>query len=106
MLTASLEHAKGDMQARMLKEQQIEAARVQETLDAALAQDGEKLLSEQERAFIQQQISAMQEIALTSDVEGIKQAIEQVDKASQIFAERRMDQSIQQAFAGQSVDKI
>jgi molecular chaperone HscA len=106
MLTASLQHAKGDMQARMLKEQQVEAARVHETLNAALAQDGEKLLSEQERAFIQQQISAMQEIALTSDVDAIKQAIEEVDKASQIFAERRMDQSIQQAFAGQSVDKI
>ena len=106
MLTASMQHAKGDMQARMLKEQQVEAARVHETLSAALAQDGDKLLSTQEQAFILQQLSAMQNIALGTDVEGIKQAIEQVDKASQIFAERRMDQSIQHAFAGQSVDKI
>ncbi|MFT5674399.1 MAG: molecular chaperone HscA [Paraglaciecola sp.] len=106
MLTASMQHAKGDMQARMLKEQQVEAARVQETLDAALAQDGDKLLSTQERTFIQQQLSAMQKTALGTDVEEIKKAIEQVDKASQIFAERRMDQSIKHAFAGQSVDKI
>ncbi len=106
MLTASMQHAKGDMQARMLKEQQVEAARVHETLGAALAQDGDKLLSTQEQTFIQQQLNAMQNIAIGSDVEGIKQAIEQVDKASHIFAERRMDQSIKHAFAGQSVDKI
>ncbi|MFT7215837.1 MAG: molecular chaperone HscA, partial [Paraglaciecola sp.] len=36
----------------------------------------------------------------------IKQAIESVDKASQLFAERRMDHSIKQAFAGHSVDSI
>ncbi|MFT4937479.1 MAG: molecular chaperone HscA [Paraglaciecola sp.] len=106
MLTASMQHAKGDMQARMLKEQQVEAARVQETLDAALALDGDKLLSNDERTLIQQQLSAMQKVALSTDIEGIKQAITEVDKASQIFAERRMDQSIQRAFAGQSVDKI
>ena len=106
MLSASMQHAKGDMQARMLKEQQVEAQRVKETLDAALAQDGDALLSSEERAHIEQALEAMKNLAQGTEVEAIKQAIEKVDEASQLFAQRRMDHSIQQAFAGQSVDKI
>lgn len=106
MLSASMQHAKGDMQKRMLKEQQVEAARVQETLEAALAQDGDTLLSADERAQVQQALEAMQNLAQGTDVEAIKQSIEKIDEVSQIFAQRRMDHSIQQAFAGQSVDKI
>jgi molecular chaperone HscA len=106
MLSASMQNAKGDMQARMLKEQQVEAARVQETLEAALAKDGAVLLNEAERAQITKVVGEMHSAAKGDDVEAIKQAIEQVDQSSQVFAQRRMDQSIQQAFAGQSVDKI
>ncbi len=106
MLSASMQHAKGDMQVRMLKEQQVEAARVKETLDAALAQDGDTLLSDDEREQIQHALEEMISLAQRTEVEAIKQAIKKVDEASQIFAERRMDQSIQQAFAGQSVEKI
>ncbi|MFT4994964.1 MAG: molecular chaperone HscA, partial [Paraglaciecola sp.] len=106
MLSASMQHAKGDMQTRMLKEQQVEAARVKETLEAALVRDGDTLLSENEQSHIKQALATLQKLAQGTEVEAIKQAIESVDEASQIFAQRRMDQSIQQAFAGQSVDKI
>ena len=106
MLSESMQHAKGDMQMRMLKEQQVEALRVRETLDAALAKDGETLLSNDEQSLIKQALQSMDKLAQGDDVEAIKQAIASVDEASQLFAERRMDQSIQQAFAGQSVEKI
>lgn len=106
MLKSSLQHAQGDMQARMLKEQQVEAARVQEALQGALQVDGQTLLSADEITAIQEALTDLAEVAKGEDIEMIKQAIESVDKASQLFAERRMDHSIKKAFAGHSVDSI
>jgi molecular chaperone HscA len=106
MLKASMQFADQDMQARMLKEQQVEAARVNETLEAALQADGEALLNADERAAIIAGLNDLQETAKGTDKEAIKVAIKAVDKLSQLFAERRMDQSIRQAFSGQAVDKI
>ena len=105
MLQASTQHAKSDMAERMLKEQQVEAARVEETLRAALAIDA-ALLSDDEIAKIEQGLQHLVITANGTDKEAIKQAIEQVDQLSQSFAERRMDQSIRRAFAGKSVDII
>ncbi|MEP0175087.1 MAG: Fe-S protein assembly chaperone HscA [Paraglaciecola sp.] len=106
MLKASMEHAQDDMQARMLKEQQVEAARVYETLTAALHADGAALLNTSEKQVIEQGLAELQALAEGSDKDAIKAGIEHVDKLSQIFAERRMDQSIKNAFSGQSVDQI
>ena len=106
MLKASMQFADQDMQARMLKEQQVEAARVNETLEAALQADGEALLNADERAAIIAGLNDLQETAKGTDKEAIKVAIKAVDKLSQLFAERRMDQSIRQVFSGQAVDKI
>jgi molecular chaperone HscA len=106
MLLSSMQHAGTDMQARMLKEQQVEAARVEENLRSALDADGETLLSVDERKVIEDALARMLSIATGSDVQAIKAAIEVVDNASQGFAAKRMDNSIRQAFAGQSVDNI
>ncbi|MEO9945151.1 Fe-S protein assembly chaperone HscA [Paraglaciecola sp.] len=106
MLKASMEHAQDDMQARMLKEQQVEAARVYETLRAALHADGAALLNTSEKQVIEQGLAELQALAEGSDKDAIKAGIEHVDKLSQVFAERRMDQSIKNAFSGQSVDQI
>ncbi|MEP0355692.1 Fe-S protein assembly chaperone HscA [Paraglaciecola sp.] len=106
MLKASMEHAQDDMQARMLKEQQVEAARVYETLTAALHADGAALLNTSEKQVVEQGLAELQTLAEGSDKDAIKAGIEHVDKLSQVFAERRMDQSIKNAFSGQSVDQI
>ncbi|MBT4882676.1 MAG: Fe-S protein assembly chaperone HscA, partial [Glaciecola sp.] len=106
MLKASMSHAKADMQARMLKEQQVDADRVLEALVVALAQNGTKLLSATELSSLQDAMAALANTAKGDDTQAIKDAIEVVDKASQDFASRRMDESIQQALAGQSVDDI
>ena len=105
MLTSSQTHAKEDMQARMLKEQQVEATRVEESLNSALEADG-ALLSETERQAIDAAMKIMRTAASGNDVDQIKSAIEKVDAASQDFASRRMDKSIRQALAGQSVDEV
>jgi molecular chaperone HscA len=48
MLKASMDNAKDDMQARKLKEQQVEAARVQENPEGASGADGATLLETSE----------------------------------------------------------
>lgn len=106
MLKASMDNAEEDMQARMLKEQQVEAARVQENLQAALDADGAALLEPTEIQTIEVGLAKLNELAKGTDKEAIKAAIEQVDKLSEAFAQKRMDQSIKSAFSGQSVDRI
>lgn len=105
MLKDSMSNAKQDMQARMLKEQQVEAARVLEALSGALAKDAE-LLNGEELTNLKNKMATLESVASQSDIDAIKVAIESVDKASQTFAERRMDKSINLALAGQSVEHI
>jgi molecular chaperone HscA len=106
MLKASMENAEEDMQARMLKEQQVEASRVQENLQGALDTDGQDLLETSEIQAIEAGLTKLNELAKGADKDVIKAAIEQLDKLSENFAQKRMDQSIKSAFSGQSVDRI
>jgi molecular chaperone HscA len=106
MLKASMTYAKDDMQQRMLKEQQVEAARVIEALQSALAESGQTLLSDAELSELTQHINTLADVAKGDDTDAIKTAISAVDAASQAFATRRMDYSIQQALAGKTVDTI
>ncbi|RZQ54533.1 Fe-S protein assembly chaperone HscA [Pseudoalteromonas phenolica] len=106
MLKESMSNAKEDMQARMLKEQQVEALRVLEALEASLSTDSQ-LLNDNELAALRsemQKLSDLRETATSPDE--IKTAIEAVDAASSEFASRRMDMSIKQALTGQSVDEV
>ena len=105
MLKDSMKHAKDDISRRMLAEQQVEAARVLESLHSALAKDGE-LLSEQERSAIDAAMADLANLAGGEDADAITKAIEALDVKTQEFAARRMDNSIRQALAGQSVDQI
>jgi molecular chaperone HscA len=110
MLKDSMTNAEQDMQARMLKEQQVEAKRVLESVQAALAADGE-LLSEQERNNIGNALFNLVEITQNSEqnsngIKDIEAAIEKVDNLTANFAELRMDASIRQALSGQNVDDI
>ncbi|WP_105214679.1 Fe-S protein assembly chaperone HscA [Pseudoalteromonas sp. T1lg22] len=106
MLKSSMSNAKEDMQARMLKEQQVEVLRVHEALEASLATDSH-LLDEQELATLREAMAQMQAIsASTTEPQKIKDAIEKVDAASSEFAARRMDASIKKALKGQSVDEV
>ncbi len=106
MLKESMTHAKEDMQARALAEQRVEADRVIEGLIAAMQQDGDELLSEQERAELLKAIEQLIALRNGQDADAIEEGIKQADNASQDFASRRMDKSIRQALSGQSVDDI
>jgi len=97
--------AESDVQARMLAEQKVEAARVMESLNSALAADAH-LLSPEERKAIDDGVAALQAAAVGSDAESIKEAIKNIDTQTQEFAARRMDQSVRKALKGQSVDEV
>lgn len=106
MLKDSMTHAKDDMLARALAEQRVEADRVIEGLIAAMQADGDALLSEEEKQTLLAVIEALIELRNGDDTDAIEQGIKDTDKASQEFASRRMDKSIREALAGQSVDNI
>ncbi len=105
MLKASMSNAKQDIEARMVKEQQVEAARVIESVQSAIAADG-NLLSEDEANVINEAIAALNKIIQSDVADDIESAIEKLNESTAIFAERRMDSSIKTALAGHSVDEV
>lgn len=106
MISASFDHAQNDIEVRALREQQVESQRVIESLKAALAENGQDLLSEQEYQTLVSDLEALIVLSQGSDTEAIKQAIEKINIASENFAAKRMDQSIKKALTGQSVDEL
>jgi molecular chaperone HscA len=105
MIQSSMTNAKEDMAARMLREQQVEADRVLEALISALAADG-ALLSDSERRALDDAMEALRIARNGTDTDAIEKAIEAVDKASDDFAARRMDESIRKALSGSKVDEL
>jgi molecular chaperone HscA len=105
MIKDSMNNAEGDMQARMLKEQQVEAARVIESVQAALVTDS-RLLNNEEILAIESTIKSLSDVSQGDDIKAIEVALKEISDSTDIFAERRMDSSISQALAGQAVDKI
>jgi molecular chaperone HscA len=106
MLRDSMEFAVADKDARRLREEQVDADRVLEALQAALATDGDRLLDAQERSAIDAAAEKLSELRNGTDYPAIKQAIKAVEKASSGYVERRMNSSILDAMAGHSVDEF
>jgi len=105
MLQDSMAHAEGDVAARMLREQQVEAERILESLDAALREDGD-ILSDEERRKLDAAIADLREAEAGDDARRIKTAIQALNAASTDFAARRMDASIQGAMAGHKIEEF
>jgi len=105
MLRDSMEHAEDDMHARSLREQQVDAARVLEALDSALAADADELLSVEEKSRIMSARQALDEVKSTSDIEQIKQAIKTLEATCEDYVARRMNSNIKTAMQGHSIDE-
>ncbi|MCU6327935.1 Fe-S protein assembly chaperone HscA [Enterobacter quasiroggenkampii] len=105
MIQDSMSYAEQDVKARMLAEQKVEAARVLESLNGALAADA-ALLSAAERQVIDEAAARLSAVAEGNDADAIEEAIKNVDKQTQDFAARRMDKSVRVALKGQSVDEV
>ena len=106
MLKDSFVYAKDDVHARALREQQVEGRFLLETTEAALAEDGEKLLTTEERVAIESAMAALRQTLTAEDYHAIKQASEALNRITTDFAARRMDQSVRSALAGQKIEEI
>ena len=105
MLRDSMTHAKDDVAARNLREQQVEADRVIEALAAALAKDYE-LVNKEERAQIDLAASNLQAVRDGTDHKAIKQAMETLEQVTTEFVARRMDGNISKALSGHKIDEF
>ncbi len=106
MLRDSLSHAEEDMENRQLKEQQVDATRMIDAVEAALAEDGTVLLDEQERRDIETALEEVRKSRQANDYRVIKQALERLEKVSADFAARRMNASIKHALSGHKMEEF
>jgi len=106
MLRASMEHATEDLDLRKLREQQVEAKRELEAIEAALAEDAETLLNPDERNKIDIAVAQLRACIEDTNPTKIKQAINNVEQVCSFYVERRMNSNIQKALAGHNVNDI
>ena len=106
MLRDSMEHAKEDVEARMRAEQQVEARRVIEAVDSALAEDGRELLSDEEYDAIVAVRNELERKIDTATADELKAAIKQVEQTSEDYVARRMNASVRKALAGKNVEQV
>ena len=105
MLADSIGQADADAKARMLREQQVEASRLAESVRAALAADGD-LLNDAERATVDAALLVVEQSEQGDDADAIRLAIQDLSTATDEFAARRMDRGIRAALAGRKLDDI
>ena len=106
MLRDSFQNAGGDMAARALREQQVDAQRLLEAVQAALDADGEHLLSADERLAIAGAMQELRELAVTSQTADIEAQIKRVSQITDAFAARRMDATVRAALSGRRLNEI
>jgi molecular chaperone HscA len=106
MLRASMDFAQEDIELRMLKEQQVEAKRVIEALDNALASDGDSLLGQTEIEDILLHRNQLEQQIENTTSENLKTLIKAVEVASESYVAKRMNSSVVKALAGKQIDEV
>jgi molecular chaperone HscA len=105
MLRESLDHARDDVQLRVLKEQQVEGERMLEAVENALRDDAD-LVSTEEQGAVRAELEALKKTLSCTDHRTIRSAIERVNRATEAFAGRRMDRAVNRALAGRNVESL
>lgn len=107
MLQDSYAHARDDVRARALREQQVEAERLIEDLEAALRADGRELLADAEYQCLTVVLRELRDYRETcSDHRELARHVESAAKASEDFAARRMDNAVRKALAGHKLEEF
>ncbi len=106
MLRASYEHAQDDMAARNLAEARVDARRLVEATKAALAENGDALLSAEERAVLEQLAAALENALAGDDLAALKRASDALNQGTVEFAARRMNLSVRKALTGHRLDEL
>lgn len=106
MLEDSFRKAGEDKQARALREQLVDAQRLLEAVEAALAADGERLLSAEEREAIEEQMNALRALLDSPDGVAIERQSKRLSQITDAFAARRLDSTVKAALAGRRLNDI
>jgi len=105
MLQDSFSTAQQDMKSRALVEAQVDADRMILAIQSALAADAD-LLCADERARVEQLITALDEARRKQDATGIEAATQLLAKGTEAFAAQRMNRGIQKALAGKNIESV
>lgn len=105
MLADSISQADADAQARMLREQQVDARQLVESVQAALAADGD-LLSAEERARVDAALADAAGAQSLEDADAVRARVQALSDATDEFAARRMDRNIRAALSGRKLDEL
>ena len=106
MLQDGFSHAADDVQDRALREELVDAKRLIEAVDAALAED-QHLLDEDELDVINRKLKALKDlIESAKDTQVLRRSVESLSKATDDFAARRMNESIKKALSGKKIEEI
>ena len=107
MLRDSIDHAGGDVRLRALREQQVEADRLIEDIDAALARDGQALLTADELKCLRTGVEELAAArASSTNHRELARHVEALARQSEEFAALRMDAAIKGALAGHRLDEF
>ncbi|MGG2399648.1 Fe-S protein assembly chaperone HscA [Pseudomonas sp. SH1-B] len=106
MLQDSFHNAGDDKAARALREQQVDAQRLIEAVEAALQADGERLLDAEEREVIELQVQELRELLAGSDGVAIDKQTKRLSQVTDAFAARRLDSTVKAALAGRNLNEI
>jgi molecular chaperone HscA len=105
MLLDSFAHGEDDVRQRQLAEQRIEASRILQALRGAMAASPE-LLTDDDRSHIAAARVKLEEAVRGDRAQSIRQAIEELDRASKEFAGRRMNRAFEEGLRGRSLGQV
>lgn len=106
MLQESFQHAGDDKVARALRELQVDARRLLESVEAALEADGQRLLNAEERLAIEEHMRALRDLLDSADGPAIERQTKRLTQVTDAFAARRMDASVKAALAGRRLNEL
>lgn len=105
MLKESFTNANEDVQARSLREAQVDGQQMLEAVEKALQEDGE-LISSDEISSIEASMQQLKARLQEKDHRSIKDAIDALNKTTEAFAARRMDKSVANALKGHKLSEL
>ena len=105
MIMDSFDNADLDVKKRQLKEKILDAERLINAVDTALAEDS-KILIEKDLKAIKKGVSELLVVKETDDIDAIQKSTENLSQLSESFAMKRMSYNIQNALSGQSINDV
>ncbi len=105
MLRESMEYAQQDITRRLLTESRVDADLAIKSTKAALEQD-RSLLSDQEYQSIEAQLAIVASAAKEEDRDAIDYEVQQLEKITAPFAQKRVNKALSSFVAGKNVEDV